>query len=148
MDRSAVKAIVGRELGPMCERLGLGHWAIRVSYDLRLDVDSGRVPGQCHRLYDYEKVTIEFDPDGLDDEAEVLRVLRHELLHLVASPFDLYGDAVEKLTLDESTKDVLHRVWNHAQEMTVVNLERLVRNLTDEPDEAPAKPAVDPPAVP
>jgi hypothetical protein len=151
MDRSAVEAVVRRELQPLCDRMGLGHWKIKVTFDLRKEVGNRRIPGECHRLYDYEKVSIELDPDWFDDEAEVLQVLRHELLHLVASPFDLFAESVEKLAIDEATKDVLNRVWNHAQEMTVVNLERLWSNLSDTPPGPATEPTIDtadgPPAI-
>lgn len=142
MDKSQVESIVRRELAPLIDRMGLDRWEVGVTFNLRKEVGNRQVPGECHRLRDYEKVAIELDPDWFDDEAEVLKVLRHELLHLIASPFDLYAESVERLEIDESTKEVLDRVWNHAQEMTVVNLERLWKTLTGEPPGPATEPTV------
>jgi hypothetical protein len=130
MDRSAVRAIVERELEPLRERLGLGHWDLDIEYG---PIEGGQ-RGRCSRAADYDRATIELDPEQVEDEADALKVLRHELFHLVHSPFDLYSCAVDNAGLGKTMDDVLDRVWRHACEKTVINLERLYQGLTSPPD--------------
>jgi hypothetical protein len=138
MDRSAVKAIVDREIEPLMVRLGIPHWHVVVSYDLRADDGICRVKGRCSRAMDYNKARIEFDPDECDDEDDVLKTLRHELFHVVASPFDLYMQAADQLTKEGSPEEaILRRVFDHAVEKAMINLERMFLGLTGPPTTAP-----------
>jgi hypothetical protein len=139
VDRSRVKEIVDREIEPLMARLGLDRWSVEVKYGPIGDDQSGR----CSRLYDYERATIEFDPEKIEDEADVLKTLRHELFHVVHSPFDLYSCAVDNAGLGKTMDDVLDRVWRHACEKTVINLERLYQGLTSPADATPPAPVVD-----
>jgi hypothetical protein len=138
MDRSAVKAIVDREIEPLMARLGIPHWHVVVSYDLRADDGICRVKGRCSRAMDYNKARIEFDPDECDDEDDVLKTLRHELFHVIASPFDLYMQAADQLTEEGSPEEaILRRVFDHAVEKAMINLERMFIGLTGPPTTAP-----------
>jgi hypothetical protein len=138
MDRSAVKAIVEREIGPLMARLGIPHWHLVVSYDLREDDGTCRINGRCTRVIDYNRAHIELAPGEFDDEAHVLKTLRHELFHVVASPFDLYMQAADQLTKEGSPEEaILRRVFDHAVEKATINLERMYRGLTS--SEAPAR---------
>jgi hypothetical protein len=149
MDRSAVKAIVDREIEPMMERLGVPHWQIVVSYDLRDDNGICRTKGRCTRAIDYNKARIEFDPEECEDEADVLKTLRHELFHIVASPFDLYMQAADQCTKEDSPEEaILDRVFDHAVEKVMINLERMFIGLTDKSAESPPGPATAPASEP
>jgi hypothetical protein len=139
MDRSAVKAIVERELGPLKARLGLAHWSVTVDFDLREPSGNFSTCGQCNFHVDYDKATIGFDPDRLDDEAEVLHVLRHELFHLVVSPFSIFMNSIRPLLNTDPVKsDMAESVLTHAMERAVINVERLYEGLTKSPDAPPA----------
>lgn len=131
MDRSAVKAIVDREIGPLMGRLGIHHWKVAVVYGPIGDDAGGTVTGQCTRLYDYNSATVALDPGAMEDEDHARRVLRHELFHVVLSPFDLYAGAVDGAGLGEPLDDVLDRVWRHSCEKAVINLERMYDGLTE-----------------
>jgi hypothetical protein len=144
MDKSAVEAIIERELKPLCDRLGLSYWDLDIKYG---PID-GSGNGQCARLMDYDRATIEFNPEQLDDEAHVLKVLRHELFHIIHSPFDLYSCAVDNAGLGKTMDDVLDRIWRHACEKTVINLERMFNGLTDKPPESPTVPVSEPDGPP
>jgi hypothetical protein len=136
MDRSAVKKIVDENIDGLLEKLGLPHWRIEVSYDLRADDGICRTKGRCTRAIDYNKARIEFDPDECEDEADVLKTLRHELFHIVASPFDLYMQAADQCTKEDSPEEaILDRVFDHAVEKVMINLERMFIGLTGEPPE-------------
>jgi hypothetical protein len=131
MDRSEVKAIVEREAGPLMERLGIGHWRVKVTYDPSgVDQDGHLQDGECTRLVDYDSAHISLNPESFDDEEGVIRTLRHELFHIVLSPFDLYCGSVDKLDILGPTGVILDRVWNHACERAVINLERMFNGLT------------------
>lgn len=132
MDRSAVRRIVEANLARLMGELGVRHWTVDVDYDFRGHDDGtpGRTVGRCVNLLDYDRATIHLDPDGLDDEAEVLDVLRHELFHVVLAPYDLFGNVVEELTKGNPKLDkAAARVWRHAQERAVAALERMYENL-------------------
>jgi hypothetical protein len=127
MDRSAVEATVAREIGPLCARLGIEGWKIAVSYDPEsVDGDGHLKHGECTRLVDYNSAHISLNPESFEDEDAVLRTLRHELFHVVLSPFDLYSSAVDRaIDTPASVREILDRVWNHACERAVINLERM-----------------------
>src|SRR5690349_9045575 len=130
MDRSEVKQIDEREIVDLVDRLGLTQWRINVHYDLR---DDDGANGICTRHVDYNNATIELDPAGLEDEAHVLKVLRHELFHVVLAPFDTFINAVRPLTeRDETTAAILASVQAHAIEQAIICLERLYRGLTED----------------
>jgi hypothetical protein len=136
MDRSAVKKVVDDNIEPLMLMLGVPHWSIVVSYDLRDDNGISRIKGRCTRAIDYNKARIEFDPDECEDEADVLKTLRHELFHIVASPFDLYMQAADQCTKEDSPEEaILDRVFDHAVEKVMINLERMFIGLTGEPPE-------------
>lgn len=133
MDRSAVKAIVEREIERYAERLGIPHWYLKCSYDLKEDNQGRQANAQCTRHIDYNQAWIEFAPDEFEDEEHVLKVLRHELYHIVLSPFDLYSSCVRRLFKDGSPElEMLERIFDHAQEKAVINLGRMYVGLTKE----------------
>lgn len=138
MDRTVVKAIVDREIGPLMRRLGIRHWGVVVDYDLRRSADGFEARGECNWHPDYDKAAISLDPDAFADEAEVLEVLRHELFHVVLSPFTVFLNAVKPLTRDDEVKaEMAHSVWDHASEMAVINLERMYLGLTKPAEPSP-----------
>lgn len=130
MDRSEVIKIVDRSIDPLLRRFGIEHWKVEVCYDLRADNGIAHNSARCTRMADYNRAIIEFDPDQFDDEASVLRSLRHELFHVLLSPFDVYSNAAEAALHDSATTAILARVWSHSVEQAVINLERLYDGLT------------------
>ena len=136
MEKSEVRAIVEREAESLLRSFGVSPWKLTIAYDLVGDEQLG----ECSRLLDYQTATIRLNPSLLDDEAAVLSTLRHELLHIVLSPLDLYTATVGPL-VEGPLRDVLERVWTHALERTVINLERLHRGLTS--DQRPPADPVD-----
>jgi hypothetical protein len=149
MDRSAVRAIVEREIGPLKARLGISHWSVAVAFDLREPSGHFSTRGECNFHVDYDKATICFDPDQLDDEAEVLHVLRHELFHIIISPFSIFMNSVRPfLNTDPVKFDMADSVFTHAMERAVINLERMFEGLTAKPPEIPNGLAIEPDGPP
>jgi hypothetical protein len=135
MDKSTLKAMVDREIEPLMRRLGIPHWRVTVSYGLV--EGSGlnrRFHGECNRSVDYNQAHITLDPETLDDEAHALKVLRHELYHVVLAPFDVYSNAVDAAVGTGTTTNILGSVWTHAVEQAAINLERMFLGLTGSED--------------
>jgi hypothetical protein len=149
MDRSEVRRIVEREIGPLKEKFGISHWSVTVDFDLREPSGDFVTRGQCNFHVDYDKATICFDPARLDDEAEVLHVLRHELFHILISPFSIFMNSIRPfLNTDPVKLDMAESVLTHAMERAVINVERLYRGLTDKPPETPTNPVTEPDGPP
>lgn len=132
MDASAVKALVARELEPLAKKLGVGHWQITASTSPKdSDGDGQILRGECNRLIDYDNAHITLNPEAFDDEGDALKTIRHELLHVVVSPFDLVWDMAKELMGDDAKAfKALAVAWTHATEKTIINLERMYQGLT------------------
>ncbi len=128
MNSSKVKIIVEANVGAMVEALCLGHWRIGIDYK-----KTGRDDwiAMCDRSGgDYFVASIILDPEMHDDEREVLRSLRHELLHLHLAPFDLYRDAMtQHIVNDTPEAGQENRLWAFACEQALGNVERMLINL-------------------
>jgi hypothetical protein len=128
LDRSEVKRIVEANIELLMEMTGVSHWEISISYQPREVTDDGMMnAGDCNRAIDYNSAHITLNPEAFDVEDEVLKTLRHELFHVVLSPFDLYTTAVSTIVAGDA-KSILQRVSDHATEKAVKNLERLWYN--------------------
>lgn len=154
MDESRLRALVAAELDALQVALGLSHWEIQVELGplSRNEPDAaGWVStARCYSQPDYDRAKIEVDPALLADADAARKVLRHELFHVVLSPFDVYRKhaacAIKPRTPADHQEDV---VWGHACEQAVLNLERMYRRLVDRPAPAPArKPKPEPKARP
>jgi hypothetical protein len=133
MDVTAVRAIVERDLESLSHKLGLGHWKIVVRYRSEsVNTEGDYQSGGCHRLVDYNAAAITLNPEAVDDEAEVLSVLRHELFHCLLAPYDLYHQAAREALRDDRTAfAVLERLFDHVQEQGVINLQRMYLGLNN-----------------
>jgi hypothetical protein len=131
MDRSEVKRIVEEALEPMATALWVRDWLILPEYGA---IEDGKC-GFCKADPAYMKATIRLDPAQLDDEDDVLRTLRHEILHIVHGEFAVYMNmmlcAVKEK--DWRMKDVEDRAYTLACERTVARLERLLDGLGQTP---------------
>lgn len=131
MDVSEVKRIVEANIRPMIDALCLGHWRIGIDY-----TKTGRDNwiAMCDRSGgDYFVASIILDPEMHDDEREVLKSLRHELLHLHLAPFDLFRDAMtQHIVNDTPEAGQENRLWAFACEQTLGNVERMLINLPRE----------------
>lgn len=119
MDQSKVKEWVGANLERLMAQCGIPHWRVVVWYDA-LD----EATAECSPRLKYESARITIDPARIDDIEELERVLRHELFHIVHSPFHILWDAVAQ-TFTQEQCDIFNQLWSYAQEMTVKNLERM-----------------------
>ena len=103
MDASAVKALVSRELEPLAEKLGVGHWDITTSTgSLEAGSDGAMKAGECNRLIDYDAAHIRLNPEAFEADADAIKTLRHELFHILVSPLDLVWDMTQELLGDDA----------------------------------------------
>ena len=139
MDRSTCKAIVDREIEPLMRSLGVPHWNVQVAYRMSEADDDGTLhKGECVRLVDYNSACITLNPEAFEDQANLLKTLRHELYHVVLSPFDMLWHVVKRAMKDDPVKlDMLDSVFTHAVEKTAINLERMHHGLTERKPEPP-----------
>src|SRR5262249_16537257 len=114
MDRSEVESIVELAMPTLRAQLGLEHWEIKFSYSpAPIDADGFLKRGECSRLVDYDSAYIDLNPESFEDERSLLKTLRHELFHIILSPFDLYLAAVQRSGVKGPAEDVLERIWDH-----------------------------------
>ena len=140
MDRSVAEKIVTQHIPELAKRLGLSYWSISFDFAPIAEDDGDPVYGSCRSLVDYQSATIALNPGEFATEAEILETLRHELFHLVLSPFNLFAEAVSKaFDSDDRAAAVLGRVLTHAKEQAVAGLERMHAGLTAPPEPAPKK---------
>ena len=133
MDRSAVKAIVDREIEPIMKRLGIPHWKIRIGYEPRTAPDDNGVvwKGECLKKVDYNSAGITLNPEAFDNEEEVLGTLRHELFHVVLAPIDVLTNALAPLLESDPIRQAMaESIRYHVIEKCVINLERMYYGLT------------------
>jgi hypothetical protein len=131
MKRSDVEPIVAEHLPRLSAALGLHHWEVTLSYE-NVDVDDEGYwkRGECTRLVDYQSAHITLNPSAFLTPDDVLKTLRHELFHIILSPFDLYQAAVDRAGINQPITDLLGRIWDHAVERSVAALERMHEGLT------------------
>ncbi len=125
MDRSAVEAIVARELPRLARRLGVDHWHITTCCDATQLDDLGNL-AECAKTLNYRLATIRFNPDRIASEAELIATIEHELLHLVLAPFDLLWEQLIG-PLRGLRRQQAEAVWQFACESTITALERALK---------------------
>lgn len=99
MDTSEVKAIVRANIDRLRDQLLIGDWFVNVSYPAL----EGDVVGRATVHAEYKRAKIELDPAKLDDEAEALRVLRHELIHVFLWPMHAFAVHAHDISDGQST---------------------------------------------
>lgn len=130
MDRSAVEAVAAAALPLLVARLGLERWELGVSCLAEPAEPSGRQPqGHCTRMADYQSAHITLNHEAVGGTDEVLATLRHELFHVILAPFDLFRESVALANPPADVAAILDRIWQHAEESAVANLERMYAGL-------------------
>lgn len=123
MDQSKVREIVEAHLADYQIAFGIPHWRITVWYDHELD-STGRVNLQP----EYDQCGITLNYTELEDDEMVLRVLRHEMFHIVNSPQKTFCDAVAAFfnsVSEPAAWAVLNSIYALCNERTVKHLERM-----------------------
>ncbi len=127
MDKSQVKRIVRENIQWMRYALQLNDWTIDIQYgpiEDRRDDAFFKSHARCTVKARYRKANIEIDPEPMEDEDEVLRALRHELMHILHAEFQTFTEQANAI-LSDGQRDILDAAWNHGAEMLIGNLERM-----------------------
>lgn len=127
MDVSEAKKWCDENLERLMRECGIPHWRITVEYEQKEDEEYA---AQCFAYPKYERAKITLNCPNIIDIDEVVR---HELLHILHSPFHYYEEVVRELVPEQSL-DAILKVWSIATEMTVRNLERMHYALTHKDD--------------
>ncbi len=107
-------------------RLGLDTWAITIEYGTVEDGD-----GECEAEWEYNKATVRFDMDQIED-GDHLAFVVHELLHCVTRPLEACADGL-------AGKDPRLLEWTRqSTEKVVSDLERLLLRFTVRPVSPPS----------
>ncbi len=123
MDTSAVKRIVKKHLQPLQHRLQVQEWRVDVLYEAL----EGETNARTNFIYPYRHAKVRIDPAQHDDEADVIRSLRHELAHLVLAPFDHAINTAQRiLENDDTASRAFDEARRFAVEECIVNLERML----------------------
>lgn len=129
MDRSKARAIVKNTITKMRWALQLDDWKIEIVWgrieDSRIRVGNASY-GRCTADPRYHRATIELDECQFDTKVELLRTLRHEMLHIYAAEFHTYRAQVHQL-LDDKTAFALDEASDRGHEDVV----RLIENMLD-----------------
>lgn len=122
MDASEVKRIVETHVDILKEALALFHWRITISYDPERD----GWKASCDRNGgDYLRAAINIDPAKHGDEDDVVESLKHELIHLLLTPFDVYRNVLTAGVDEDSVEGQRElALWAHVVEQATVNIER------------------------
>jgi len=126
MDESAVKKIVEANIEQLKKQLGLTDWGISTTYG---SCDGDPAVTMCD--IDYKIADIRLDPMCMDDEAEVLHALKHELMHCVISSFQTYRSAVECF-LTEKERAAMAVIFRRADEESACALAKILERIESE----------------
>lgn len=120
MDESVVRKIIEKNIKHLKRKLRLEDWDISVVYG---DCSGDPAVTMCDT--DYKIADIRFDPAYMDDKAEVLHVMLHELIHCHITMFGTYRQAVSCF-LTEAERDAMNIIYRNAEERLACSFVRIL----------------------
>lgn len=98
MDKSQCKAIIDGHIKQLRFAMGLQSWKVSFIYDHCGGAAKDGFATRAHvvRRGEYYQASITVDPAEFNTQHEVLKALRHELLHLFHAEFDTYDQVVQR----------------------------------------------------
>lgn len=132
MEYDDAKRIVGNSefIDWVCGKLQVSHFKLRIEL---CHVEGAAAEVDCSD--DYVHAFIKIDPHSIDDNLDLMRVLRHEFIHLLTSPHVLSRETAEKGFENYHSEKMFERVWHHQEERCVVNIEcMLTHGMNFSPD--------------
>src|SRR5690625_2021060 len=119
MEAMDVRAIVDQHAPRLKKASGIERWDVRITVERCPE----QVKGQCEADPRYMIAEIQIDPEHAEDEDDVVKTLRHEMLHVLVSQFEVYRAAVHHLVDSEDALNAIDEVWTFATENVVHNIE-------------------------
>ena len=118
MEVSELKKWCDENTDRILKECGLPHWSLGIIFEQNEDAEHG---AQCYAYPKYERAKFVLNAPNIVDAEEVFR---HEVFHLLHSPFEFYRNVINTLIPDDS-KAAVDEVWSMASELTVKNIERM-----------------------
>ncbi len=139
MDQPECKTIVDNEAERLALRLGIPHWDLLIECVPLPDDEQGWTRrGNVEIKPEYNKAHIRLNPEAFSIPPDVLKTLRHEMLHVVLSPFDQFLAIIRPvLERNKTVEKMALAAWTQSAEKAVINLERMYRGLVNEDPEPP-----------
>jgi len=122
MELEVARKEVNRVIRHLRWAMQLQDWKIDVEYR---KLDDG-VKGQVYSKPRYQTARICLDPVEAEDVDDLLITLRHEMLHILHSEFEVVRDAAHDLCQSNREKALLDGAWIESSERCVVMLERMI----------------------
>lgn len=129
MKKSKVKRIVKSNIKRLQKLFDLQSWDIVFEYH---SVSESDASGSCDCLVERQVALIVLDPGMIEDEADVIEVLIHELIHCITSTFHTYKAAVSCLVDSGNTLDAIGVIYERAEEETVSSFCRILERMQHE----------------
>lgn len=130
MELREAKRIMDDHLLAMRHLLYLNDWKINLkwgSFKTAHSEGEFEVLAQCSVEASYKQASIEVDHTRLHDEEDLLRVIRHELLHLFHADLNLYRDQTREM-LGARSWNAVEAAWLNGVERLVLQMEAMLDN--------------------
>jgi len=124
MDKTTAQKIVKAQSPRYIKLFHLNDWKVTFKYNW-IGEEGDLTFGTCTTDPSYKHATIVINPELLEDEIELVKTLRHELIHVLHSSFDIYRDTVQKLVSSKEF-DALDTVFHYACEDAVMFIENIL----------------------
>lgn len=129
MKKDAAKKIVDAHIKQLMWATQTQMWTVNIIYG---PCNNSWALAQVQISIDYFLADITINHAKHETEDQVLNSLRHELLHLVLAPFELYHEAMSETFKDDPKLMGIHkRLMTHACESMVHNLEHIFQHGVD-----------------
>lgn len=123
MDESKVIEWVDLNLEKEMYRFSLQEWRISV----KIGKPEAPFSTACvHTQSTRQRADIIIDPFEIAEESDLKSTIQHELMHLVCSPYNTLRDMALALA-PQSAHEAIDLAWDDACEMTVRNMEKMLR---------------------
>lgn len=123
VDRAEARAVVDATIQDVLFMLRLCDWGVVIEWGHYEDVR-----GICWAHPKYRRATIRIDNDNSSDLDDLLRCVRHELLHIMHASWQTYRAAVSQAMTAQEDR-ITDELFQLAAEETVGNLERMLDAL-------------------
>lgn len=130
MKTSEARELVENNMPDLMRAMGISAWRVDVSYgDLNSEERDGFNRQMTSNMQPrYEHAVLKIDPGSMDTATYFLHCLRHELIHIMLSPFWSYDDDVRQMMppLDSMNIRALDQFYHDRYEALVLRVERML----------------------
>ena len=136
---------IAARLPDVVRALGVDDWRVNVNFDEPAEGDDTAM--EIARDVAYRKATLYLGAPA-EDEAEALRFVRHEAIHLLLSDLDVFLGVVRGLVGHGRARDALEETWRVTHEQAVHRIERALDAVGASPESLASSSPPSPPSAP